>query len=94
MKVLPEKKDIAFMRRGLVTNFEFKCWIKGFYELSDDFTLDEKQKRIIKNHSDLAQRTEGRLDESILDFVKKIKDIDDSKTLMKELMDDLSKNKK
>lgn len=56
-----------------MTNLEFRYWLHGFYELSEDLVLDEKQIKIIKNHADLVKRTEGKLDEDIQRFLTQLK---------------------
>jgi DNA-binding transcriptional regulator YhcF (GntR family) len=46
-----------------MTNGEFREWLKGFFELSEeDVVLDMKQLQVIVNHLNLAEAVEGKLD--------------------------------
>ena len=48
-----------------MTNNEFREWLRGFFELSDDGTvLDLKQIQVIVNHLNLAEAVETRLDDT------------------------------
>ena len=48
-----------------MTNEEFREWLRGFFELSDQgVVLDLNQINIITNHLNLAEAVAGRLDET------------------------------
>ncbi|APS56707.1 hypothetical protein [Piscirickettsia salmonis] len=55
-----------------MTNREFYYWIVGFAQLADDVSLDEHQIKIIKNHADLAQLTDGYVAKNVCRFIKEI----------------------
>ena len=46
-----------------MNNGEFREWLKGFFELSeDDVLISPRQLQIIVNHLDLAESVSGELD--------------------------------
>jgi hypothetical protein len=48
-----------------MTNQEFRDWLRGFFELSDEnVCLAPQQVQIIVNHLNLAEAVEGKLDET------------------------------
>jgi hypothetical protein len=47
-----------------MNNYEFREWLKGFFELSgEEAILDSQRIQIIINHLNLAESVEGHLDE-------------------------------
>jgi hypothetical protein len=53
-----------------MTNLEFRCWIKGFVELSEQTTIDAQQLEIIRNHANLVRAIDGQVDADIEEFIK------------------------
>jgi len=52
-----------------MTNNEFRCWMNGYFTLSDEDFLDDQQIHIIKNHANLVKQMAGFLDKDILNFI-------------------------
>lgn len=50
-------------------NTEFRCWINGYLELSDDSVLNKQQLMIIKNHANLVIAVAGQLEAPVQEFV-------------------------
>jgi len=47
-----------------MTNDEFRAWLQGFFELSDeDAVLNPEQVQVIVNHLNLAETVSGKLDQ-------------------------------
>jgi len=70
-----------------MTNDEFRHWLQGFFLLSsDDVSLNTKQLHVIRNHLNLAEAVEGKLDEVNSLFHKRISEIIDSKKETNEQM--------
>ena len=46
-----------------MTNQEFKAWLLGYKELAGDVPVNERQIRIIKNHSNLVIAIDGFLNQ-------------------------------
>ncbi|EKD71682.1 MAG: hypothetical protein ACD_46C00125G0006 [uncultured bacterium] len=55
-----------------MTNEEFRCWIRGYIQLTDDDYLDHRQVSIIKNHANLVEAIMGDLDMNIRNFILKL----------------------
>ena len=44
-----------------MTNDEFRAWILGYVQLTNDLPLNARQITIIKNHANLAHKMDGFL---------------------------------
>ncbi len=52
-----------------MTNVEFRLWVKGYLELSEEPKINTKQLRILNSHANLAHDTDGKLDVDIQQFL-------------------------
>jgi len=48
---------------------EFKVWLQGYIDLSDETHLDQQQLIIIKNHANLVIATSGKISSSMQEIV-------------------------
>ncbi len=72
-----------------MTHCEFRYWLKGFYELADDLKLDLRQLKIIRNHANLAETTERKLDADIPLFLDQIERHKDKPEEIKRLLEQI-----
>lgn len=55
-----------------MTNEEFRYWISGYFVLSTEDFLSEKQALIIKNHANLVKAVTGKVESNIEVFLENI----------------------
>ena len=67
-------------------NYEFVCWLEGYFDLCPEDRLDRKKLRILRNHLNLVKAVEGELgplNTNIYDTISKY--LDDEKLTEEEV---------
>ena len=61
-----------FIGKYIMTNQEFRYWLSGYLNLSDDKILDHQQLEIIKKHAHLVEKMSGYLENDIINFLSQL----------------------